>query len=310
MSGSGVGSKAGWLMRGARLMPEIAEVDDRVLTRLVAMDRFPKFVAEQGPTTECTYFLQGVDRLLVPSKSPAFDQEFHLESEGDSEPSTIVARQADFIPADDPGSPMHGGWLLRGVRPKTSNDVSMGRGLIRLDEIKAMPPAVGALADLGDETYFFRTGLSFTSVTRKPGEWYQFASSTDLIRSLSDPASEPERADISVFLHGRIVRPLASLCLMFVSLPLVLGGANRNMFINLGLSLGASGLFYAVNFFTQYLGSNLVLAPDLAAWVPLKLRARQPWGGPVRVCNVSVRGWVLRRRSRRWLTSWHASFTR
>ncbi len=264
--------RGGWLLRGARLMPEIAEVDDRVLTRLVAMDRFPKYVAEAAPEGTASYFLHGVDRLLVPSKSPAFDQEFQLETEGDGEPSTIIARQADFIATDHPTAPMRGGWLLRGVQTKTDKDLSIGRGLVRLGEITGMPPATGPLADLGDETYFFRTGLSFTSVTRKPGEWYQFASTVELIKALSDPASEPERADISVFLHTRMIRPFSSLCLMFLSLPLVLGGSTRNMFINMGLSLGTSGLFYAVSFFMQYLGTNAVLpSPDLAAWVPLIL---------------------------------------
>ena len=50
---------------------------------------------------------------------------------------------------------------------------------------------------------------------------------------------------------------------------LVLGGDGRNMFINLGLSLATSAVFYAVNFFSQFLGNNAVLSPELAAWVPL-----------------------------------------
>ena len=56
---------------------------------------------------------------------------------------------------------------------------------------------------------------------------------------------------------------------MFMSLPLVLGGYGRNMFVNLGYALGNSAVFYGVGLFCQYLGSNGVLAPALAAWLPL-----------------------------------------
>ncbi len=49
----------------------------------------------------------------------------------------------------------------------------------------------------------------------------------------------------------------------------VLSGEGRNMFINLGLALGTSALFYAGNFLSQYLGDNAVLSPELAAWFPL-----------------------------------------
>ena len=56
---------------------------------------------------------------------------------------------------------------------------------------------------------------------------------------------------------------------MFLSLPLVLGGFGRNMFINLGLSLGTSALFYGVCFLSQYLGGDEVISPELSAWAPL-----------------------------------------
>ncbi len=99
--------------------------------------------------------------------------------------------------------------------------------------------------------------------------WYQFAPTADLIRALSDPTNYGERGDIQVFLHARLIRPLLGFNLMLLSLPLVLGGAGRNMFINLGMSLGTSGLFYSVNFMCQYLGAHEVLPPELAAWAPL-----------------------------------------
>jgi lipopolysaccharide export system permease protein len=66
-----------------------------------------------------------------------------------------------------------------------------------------------------------------------------------------------------------VIRPLMAFTLMLLSLPLVLGGAGRNMFVNLGMSLATSGLFYSASFMAQYLGGHGVLTPEQAAWVPL-----------------------------------------
>ena len=68
----------------------------------------------------------------------------------------------------------------------------------------------------------------------------------------------------------RLLRPFLSLCLLFMTLPLVLGGYGRNMFINLGLALGNSALFYGVVMICQYLvGPSGMLPQSLAAWMPL-----------------------------------------
>jgi lipopolysaccharide export system permease protein len=65
------------------------------------------------------------------------------------------------------------------------------------------------------------------------------------------------------------MRPFLSMSLLFMSLPLVLGGYGRNMFINLGFALGNSALFYATLIFTNYLATFDVIPPPLAAWAPL-----------------------------------------
>ena len=74
-------------------------------------------------------------------------------------------------------------------------------------------------------------------------------------------------------IHSRLIRPFLSLTLMFMSLPLVLGGYGRNMFINLGFALGNSAMFYGVVMLCQYLGGSGVLAASVSAWLPLFLFA-------------------------------------
>ena len=185
----------------------------------------------------------------------------------------VEAVQARYIPAGDPTAPMSGGWLLRGVRPLNTPlppDTAPveRRLLVKLVDGKGFPPPSGEIKDLGGDTYFLRTSLGFRSLTRRR-QWYQYAATTDLIRGLTDPSNESEKMDIAVFLHNRILRPCLALALLFLTLPQVLGGYGRNMFVNLGISLGTAGVFYGLNFMSQYLGSHAVIAPELAAWAPL-----------------------------------------
>ena len=56
---------------------------------------------------------------------------------------------------------------------------------------------------------------------------------------------------------------------MFMSLPLVLGGYGRNMFINLGFALGNSALFYGMRAPLPVPRLERRAAAPLAAWLPL-----------------------------------------
>jgi lipopolysaccharide export system permease protein len=225
-----------------------------------------------------------------------FNATLPVEVLGTMGPCEVQAKQARYIPGDDPRAPLRGGWLLRGARlspqveadqlkeigaswvglytlqlspPVAPDEPPRGEGLLyRLDNLEGFPPPLGEARDLAGEAYFLRTEIKFEAVTRNR-QWYQFATTPELIRGLADPANEPERQEIAVFLHGRILRPMSSLTLMLLSLPLVLGGYGRNMFINLGLSLGTSALFYGATFLSKYLGDNVVIPPELSAWAPL-----------------------------------------
>ncbi|WP_422926436.1 LptF/LptG family permease [Singulisphaera sp. PoT] len=183
----------------------------------------------------------------------------------------ISAKQARYIPPDAPNAPLKGGWLLRAAKLSPAlDDTIFGDGpIIPITDLKGFPPAFGEIPNLGGKNYFLKSNLTFESVARGR-DWYMFATTPSLIRSLSDRSNHStEKLDIAVFLHGRLIRPLLSLCLMMLSLPLVLGGYGRNMFINLGMSLGTSAIFYAMMFLSSYLGGHSVISPELAAWAPL-----------------------------------------
>jgi lipopolysaccharide export system permease protein len=123
--------------------------------------------------------------------------------------------------------------------------------------------------ELSRGNYFLKSSLTFQAMTRKP-DWYKFATTRDLIQGLSDPSTEgTERNDVATFVHGRILRPFLGLNLLFMSLPLVLGGYGRNAFINLGFALGNSAMFYGAILFCGYLGGFHILTPPMTAWAPL-----------------------------------------
>ncbi len=134
----------------------------------------------------------------------------------------------------------------------------------------SLPPPKNDPRSLVGQTYFVDTNISFAMMIRSK-QWYQFADTVNLLHSLKDPSCETEHAEIEVYLHSRNIRPLLSMTLLFLSLPLVLGGDGRNTFINLGRSLATSALFYLCLFVASYLGTAELFSAEVAAWGPLVL---------------------------------------
>ncbi|GIW87313.1 MAG: hypothetical protein KatS3mg108_1637 [Isosphaeraceae bacterium] len=203
----------------------------------------------------------------------------------------LTADRALYIPEHRRGAPLRGGWLVRDASLSPADAPIDGSVLVRVDPeplalmatvgvarltaealLSALPLPAEARSRLAPGTYFLRTNLSFESLTQSR-QWYQFADSVTLIRALSDPTYEGERREIGVYLHIRTLRPLLTVALLCLSLPLVLGGYGRNTFLNLGLAMGTSAAFYTMLFVCQWLGNNRVFAPELAGWIPLSVSA-------------------------------------
>ncbi len=197
----------------------------------------------------------------------------------------IEARQARFIEPNDRRFPYHGGWVLYKARiaPRLSGKDAKGMEnvLIALDDetlAKFPAPTTFVTKQGADQAeieepmvysidlkldvlnaairpkqiparraYFLKSNLSFSSLTQKT-DWHMFATTQDLFRALTEADDETSSPEIAVALHTRVMRPFLSLSLLFVSLPQVLSGYGRNMFISLGLSLGTSAVFYGALF--------------------------------------------------------------
>ena len=104
--------------------------------------------------------------------------------------------------------------------------------------------------------------------------WRQLASSPELIRSLRNPSLNLP-AGVRVAVHSRLVQPVLDVTLLFLGLPLVLARGNRNVFVAIGLCGALAMAFMLVVLGCQYLGTNYLLAPALAAWLPVMIFV--PW---------------------------------
>jgi lipopolysaccharide export LptBFGC system permease protein LptF len=226
--------KGGWLVRGAVVNPPLEEdllADSRKVLSHVAV-------------------LKGFPRPYVPP----------TKADGQAKPAQ-PAPAASAIPPDNELRPFSeiACFAAFPSLPLCAN-IAVTRTYTVLDR----------KIDIGRGTYFLKTSLTFQAMTRKTN-WYQFAMTRDLLQGLTDPSTGEgsERNDVAMFVHVRILRPILGMNLLFMSLPLVLGGFGRNTFINLGLALGNSALFYGGILFCQYLGGFKIVSPPLAAWLPL-----------------------------------------
>ena len=191
----------------------------------------------------------------------------------------IAGREAIYIPEDDLDQPRsRGGWLLWGAKFLTEpvdgvDTTRQTKGVLtEVEDPSACPQPKDKLAGKA----------AFARLLPQDRPVLLLAHPEPSVVPLR-PDSRPDPGAVGPLEHRRtwatsrssctrrIIRPLLGFNLMLLSLPLVLGGTGRNMFVNLGMSLGTSGMFYSVNFISQYLGGHEVYSPEMAAWAPLIL---------------------------------------
>jgi lipopolysaccharide export system permease protein len=158
----------------------------------------------------------------------------------------IRAQEAIYVPPGE--GVLSGGWILRGVTPK---DIQCGTHV---------------LEPLDSDSYFLHTTVTFDHLLRRQS-WFQFASTTSLIKELRTQENAPR--EMAVLVHSRLTRPLGMLTLLFLGLPFVLSGTDRRMVSLVGVSLVVSVAFQLFSLLCMRLGSIEVIRPELAAWLPV-----------------------------------------
>ena len=200
---------------------------------------------------------------------------FLLPAAWDAPFKELRAANAFYRPAED-GRP--GGYLLKGLtQPKS---LAKSPSLPRQGTPVVLTPR--DCSWLAPDECFVVSEITFDQLSGNE-HWLQLSSTWDLIRARRNP-SLALGADVAVAIHGRILQPLLDMTLLFLGLPLILRGGNRNIFVAVGLCMGVVVGFMIVVAAMQYLGSSYLIPPDLAAWCPLILfaPAAMAMSGPLR----------------------------
>jgi lipopolysaccharide export system permease protein len=272
-----------WMQRNNELLPLLsAGVSTRRAVRPVLLSAC--LMLSLGVLNQELVIPRIADRLMSDRGDPDGDKEIHV-IQGGFEPNGIhiegasavrkqkLVREFDcFIPDTVAGgNPVNlhaktaiykprvrgkrsGGWLLTETHPLQLENVAQ--------------PQVLELINPG-KYFLYTQEVDFDTITRDH-KWYQFASTLRLRDELNKPDS-PRLAAMAVLFHMRLTRPVLGLILVFLGLSVILRDQNRNVFISAGMCLGLCGFFFVACFACQQLGNNDILAPALAAWLPVLL---------------------------------------
>ena len=268
-----------WMQRNNELLPQLsAGVPTRRVVRPVLMGAV--LTLALGPLNKEFVIPTVADELVTPRDDPkreraidvrgGFDSTgIHLEgyhgfrgerkvnglyvtlpAGGSTEMAHLSAKEAVYVPPT--GGPQTGGWLLYQAVPELP---------------EPLPPHV---EQLGYGKYFVATReMDFDAVSRR-ADWYTLAPTISLHRLLAhpDPRRQPQ---VAVEFHRRLVRPLVGAVMVLLGLAVILRDQNRHVFINAGLTLVLVFAFYSVVMGCKYLGDVDLIAPPLAAWLPILL---------------------------------------
>ena len=172
----------------------------------------------------------------------------------------IAAENAWYQPSID-GRP--GGYLVRGVRlPENLNSLD---SVALAGETTLFGPKDNAWLKPGE--CFVASGVSFEQLT-VGNQWQEYMSTTELIAGLYNQSLD-YGSYVRVTLHKRFVQPLLDMTLIFLGLPLVLARGQRNLFAAGGYAGALVLAFFCVTLSCHSLGTNYLLSPHLAAWLPL-----------------------------------------
>ncbi|MBY0228290.1 MAG: LptF/LptG family permease [Gemmataceae bacterium] len=159
----------------------------------------------------------------------------------------FVAAEAEYFPGERLGE---GRWELSGCQPRK------------------LEPVEGILEVPDEGRATLRTStVDFDMLTRNP-RWFSLSSTYRLYQELQRPESNRASA-LAVQFHMRLTRPLTGLVLVFLGLSLILRDQTRNIVISSGQCILLCGLFFVVCQACKMLGDDDILAPSLAAWLPV-----------------------------------------
>lgn len=159
----------------------------------------------------------------------------------------IIAQTARYVPGAEPG---RGRWEMFECHPRDVEPI----------------PDVLEVPD-GGRCVLFTRQVDFDALTRDP-RWFNLASTQRIYNELQKPDSN-RLAALAVLFHTRLTRPLLGAVLIFMGLSLILRDQTRNMVISSGQCIILCGAFFASTYACKMMGDTEMLAPVVAAWLPI-----------------------------------------
>lgn len=160
------------------------------------------------------------------------------------------------------------GYLLRGVKsPKNVDQLDSielpGGTVLRTSKDTAGLASGECFVGSQVPIDFLQTGTS----------WMRMAKTSELARRVSNPAVYCA-SDVRVTLHDRPLRPFIDFSLIVLSLSLIVGRSERNLFVVTGYASLLVAFFFVLRTVAHMMGgSGYLLDPATAAWVPLIILA-------------------------------------
>ena len=194
---------------------------------------------------------------LILSQRKLIQAEFHLPVPHiANELTRIRAEQAVHFQGteQDPA-----GWYLHNVEP-------------RFEEISLTPQGKLVVKPLKEsQNLFVISDVGFEQLYNRSRN-FQYASIPELIRRIKNPTvgNTSLRGQI-LHLHSRLTRPFFNVAIIFVAVPLILRRESRSLVTNLAVCTGVLGLLMGISQVFSYCGQVNLIAPDLAAWLPVIL---------------------------------------
>ena len=174
----------------------------------------------------------------------------------------ITAADALYRP---PQQDRPGGYLLRKVESPAK--LSEKSNVLLADEAVILVPRDTPWLEPNE--VFVVSDITYQQLARSDG-WRQYSSTSELVVAMKNQSLD-FGADARVGLHARFVRPLLDISLLLLGLPIMLSRKNESVFLAAAKCIALMGIFFVVQLACHALGSNYLLRPDLAAWLPLML---------------------------------------
>jgi lipopolysaccharide export system permease protein len=117
--------------------------------------------------------------------------------------------------------------------------------------------------------------VDFDTLTRDQ-KWFLYASTWRIFQELQRPEAARATA-MAVLFHTRVCRFFLGMLLVIMGVSLVLNDQNRNLVISASSCLALCASFFIANYISKLIGEYELIAPALAAYLPVLLFGPFAW---------------------------------